>query len=54
MGRLVDKYLVGDFFSNIVIHNTISMCDRVADRGTRDPEWVLRLYHLMGSLVVLI
>ena len=54
MGRFVDKYLVGDFFPNIVIHNTLSMWDRVADWGTRDPEWVLRLHHLMGSLVVLI
>ena len=54
MGRSVDKYLARDLFPNIVIHNTLFICGRVADWGTRDPRWVLRPHRLVGSRVVLI
>ena len=52
--RSVDKYLEGDLFPNIVIHNTLSICGRVASWGTRDSGRVLRLHRLVGSFVVLI
>ena len=51
VGRSVDKYLEGDLFPNIVIHNTLSICGRVAGWGTRDSERVLRLHRLVGSCV---
>ena len=54
MGKSVDKYLARDIFPNIVIHNTLSICGRVADWGTRDPRRILRLHRLVGSRVVLI
>ena len=50
----MDKYLAGDLFPNIVIHNTLSICGRVAGWGTQDPRIVLRLHRLVGSHVVLI
>ena len=50
----MDKYLTGDFFPNIVIHNTFSICDRMVGWGTQDPRRVLRLHRLVGSRVVLI
>ena len=49
----MDKYLVGDFFPNIITHN-LSICGRMAGWGTRDPIRVLGLYRLVGSHVVLI
>ena len=54
MGRSVDKYPTRDLFPYIVIHNTLSICGRVADWGTRDPRQVLRLHRLVGFRVVLI
>ena len=38
MGRSVDKYAVGDIFLNIVIHNTLSICGKVAARGLGIPD----------------
>ena len=52
--RFVDKYLVSDFFPNIVIHDTLSICGRMADWGIRDPRRVLGLYHPVGSRMDLI
>ena len=54
MGRSVDKYPAGDLFPNIVIHNTLFICGRVADWENRDPKQVLRLHCLVSSRVVLI
>ena len=54
IGRPVDKYPTSDLFSNIVIHNTLSICGKMADWGTRDPRRVLGLHRLVGSYVVLI
>ena len=54
IGRSMDKYPTGDFFPNIVIHNTLSICDRMASWETRDPKRVLGLKPLVGSRVVLI
>ena len=34
----MDKYLVSDFLLNIVIHNTLFICGRMAGWGTRDPK----------------
>ena len=50
----MDKYPVRDFLPNIVIHNTLSICGRMADWGTQDPKRVLGLYRMVGSRVVLI
>ena len=50
----MDKYPASDFPPNIVIHNTLSICDKMTGWGTRDPAWVLGLYHLVGSRVVLV
>ena len=50
----MDKYLSSDFLPNIVIHNTLFICGRIAGWGTRDPIRVLGLYHLVGFRVVLI
>ena len=50
----MDKYPVSDFLPDIVIHNTISICGRMAGWGTRDPKRVLGFYCLVGSRVVLI
>ena len=52
IGRYVDKYPVHDFLPNIVIHNILSICGRMAGWGTRDPKRVLGLYRLVGSRVV--
>ena len=52
--RSMDKYPADDFISNIVIHNTLSICDRMAGWGTWDPRCVLGLHRLVGSCVVLI
>ena len=38
IGRPVDKYPVGDFFPNIVIHNSLSICGKMAGWETRDPR----------------
>ena len=54
IGRPVDKYLVGDFFPNIVIYNTLSICSRMVGWGTQDPRLVLELHRLVGFRVVLI
>ena len=51
-GRYVDMYHVRDFLPNIVIHNTLSICGRMTGWGTRDPKWVLGLYHLVGFRMV--
>ena len=48
----MDKYTACDFLPNIVIHNTLSICGRMADSETQDPKWVLGLYRLVGSCVV--
>ena len=53
IGRPMDKYPAGDFFPNIVIHNTLSICSTMASWGTWDPRRVLRLHRLVGSRVVL-
>ena len=50
----MDKYPARDFLPNIVIHNTLSICGRIAGWGTQDPRRVLGLYHLVDSRVVLI
>ena len=39
----MDKYPASDFLPNIAIHNTLSICGRMASWRTRDPRWVLRL-----------
>ena len=49
----MDKYPVSNFFPNIVIHNTLSICGRMVGWGTRDPKSVLGLHLLVGSRVVL-
>ena len=54
IGRTVNKYLVSDFFPNIVIHNILSICDRMASWETWDPRRVLGLHYLVDSRVVLI
>ena len=48
----MDKCPACDFLPNIVFHNTLSICGRIAGWGTRDPRRVIRLYHLVGSHVV--
>ena len=50
----MDKYPASDFLPNIVIHNTLSICGRIASWGSRDPKQVLGFYRLVGSRVVLI
>ena len=50
----MDKYPTRDFLHNIVIHNTLSICGKMAVWGTRDPRRVPGLYRLIGSRVVLI
>ena len=50
----MDKYPASDFLPNIVIHNTLSICNRMIGWGTWDPIQVLGFYHLIGSRVVLI
>ena len=34
----MDKYPMLDFLPNIVIHNILSICGKMADWGTRDPK----------------
>ena len=48
----MDKYHARDFLPNIVIHNTLSICGRMADWGTWDTRQVLGLYRLIGSHMV--
>ena len=50
----MDKYPVGNFFPNIVIHNTLSLCGRMVGWGTQDPRRVMGLHSLVGSHVVLV
>ena len=40
IGRPMDKYHAGDFFPDIVIHNTIFICGRMVGWETRDPRRV--------------
>ena len=46
--------ICGDFFPDIVIHNTHSLYGRMTGWGTQDPRRVLGLHSLVGSCVVLI
>ena len=39
----MDKYPVNDFLRNIVIHNTLSICDKMVGWGTRDPRQGYRI-----------
>ena len=50
----MDKYHVRDFLLNIVIHNTLSICGRMAGWRIRDLRRVLGLYYLVGSPVVFV
>ena len=50
----MDKHPARDLLPNVVIHNTLSICSRMAGWGTRDSRRVLGLYCLVGSHVVLI
>ena len=50
----MDKYPASDFLPNIVIHNTLSICDKMAGWGTWDPRRVLGLYRQVGLRVILI
>ena len=50
----MDKHHARDFLPNIVIHNTVSICDRMAGWGTRDPIRGLKLSRLVSSHMVLI
>ena len=43
-----------DFLPNIIIHNTLSICDKMADRGPRDLIQGLKLYRLVSSCMILI
>ena len=53
-GRSVDKHPMRDFLPYIVIHNTLSICSRIAGWETRDPRRGLKLSHLVSSHMVLI
>ena len=44
----MDKYIF------CIIHNKLSICDRMAGWGTRDPRRGLKLSHLVSSRMVLI
>ena len=50
----MNKYHTSDFLPDIVIHNTLFICDKMASWGTQDPRRVLGLYRLVGSHVFLI
>ena len=52
--RSMDKHLPRDFLPNIVIHNILSICSRIAGRGTRDPKRGLKFSRLISSRMVLI
>ena len=50
--RSVDKHPVCDFLPNIVIHNILSICNRMAGRGTWDPRRGLKLSYLVSSSII--
>ena len=50
----MDKHPARDFLPNIVIHNTHSICGRMAGRGTWDPRRGLKFSRLVSSRMVLI
>ena len=50
----MEKYLASDFLPNIVIHNTLSICGRMAGWGTWDLRRGLKLSCLVSSRMVLI
>ena len=52
--KSVDKHPACDFLPNIVIHNILSICGRMDNRGTRDPRRGLKLSRLVSSRMVLI
>ena len=50
----MDKCDASNFLPNIGLHNTLSICSRMASWGTWDPRRVLGFHCLIGSRVVLI
>ena len=50
----MDKYSMYSFLLNILIFDKPLVCDGKVGWGTRDPRWVIGMYRLVGSRVVLL
>ena len=52
--RSMDKHPARDFLPNIIIYNTLFICNKTASWGTWDPIRGLKLSRLISSHMVLI